>query len=395
MVERPRRFAIQRSIMPKKKTKKKATDQRSKKTPKKRPRRRAKGKKLLTQLGELEVLPPVIVATSRLPLQDHQIGWRKFEEFCCAFVTRLPNVVDCDHYGKQGDAQRGIDLVATMADTKLTTFQCRQTARFTGPNVRATVEKTKFKDATRHVILTAAEADVGARDEIRLRRNKWALWDVDDISQRVRDMSTEKAMSLVTSTFGDAWARAFLGVSGLAAFRSSDTSLAPLLDSGRLFNHAHPLVARADALTHLVDFARQKSKRVMLVSGAGGAGKTRLLLELAHVPSNDHPRILRVEENVPITDAALAQLPAGACLLIVDDAHRRADLGQLLALANQRTNVQLIVVTRPHAVERLENEIRYAKLEFAPTVALGRLSNKRRGGDHSCGARYTHTRVPD
>ena len=310
-------------------------------------------------------------------MADHAINWRKFEEFCRAFVSKLPGVVFCNHYGKQGNKQRGIDLVATMRDGSKVTYQCRQWAKFSRTDVKEAIKKTTYR-AARHVILTSAEVDTGARDEIEKRRT-WELWDIADVSQKVRELSQQDARTIVTLNFGAAWCRAFLRTGSVAAFQSSDVSLAPLLDFKRPFNHSHKLIARDSAIQRLLDFAASVSERVVILSGAGGVGKTRILLEVDRRICADIPKyqVLRVEEGVPLTEAALDQLPAGPCFLVVDDAHRRNDISFLLSILSQRSNMKLVLATRAHAVGRLENEIRRAKFgtaEVAAPVAVGNLT---------------------
>ncbi|MGO9833407.1 MAG: restriction endonuclease, partial [Polyangiaceae bacterium] len=242
-------------------------------------------------------------APDLLPLADPAFDWRRFERFCRAIVSKLPRVITCTHYGRPGNKQRGIDLVATMTDGGERTYQCRQWRRFSASHVRKTIRETSYT-AAQHIILTSAEADASARDEIAMHAPKWELWDITDISQKVRELAPQDAHDIVTVCFSAAWCRAFLRMGPLAALLSSEASLAPYLDAKRAFNHAHALVGRDPILRRLVDFAGSPMERVAIVAGAGGTGKTRLLLELDRRLRQAMPQlqVRRAEEGIPITE---------------------------------------------------------------------------------------------
>ncbi|MDP9149607.1 MAG: hypothetical protein M3O36_06665, partial [Myxococcota bacterium] len=371
--------------MPPKKAAKPAKSK-SKKGRVKRPARRAKAdapppkrsRRVIARRSPADLPLPVESAPDILPLADPAFDWRRFERFCRALVSRLPGVITCVHYGRPGNKQRGIDLVATMADRSERTYQCRQWKRFSGADVRKTIRETTYS-GVQHIILTSAEADASARDEIGKHAPKWELWDIADISLKVRELAPQHAHDIVTVCFGAPWCRSFLRMGPLVALLSSEVSLAPYLDAKRVFNHAHALVGRQPTLQRLVDFAGAPTQRVAIAAGAGGTGKTRLLLELDRRLRHDMPplQVRRAEEGIPITDDVVAQIPVSECLLIIDDAHRRDDLGWLLAILRQRPKLKLLFSTRPHAVERLQNEILFAKLadgEVAEPIVVNKLT---------------------
>lgn len=99
---------------------------------------------------------------------------------------------------------------------------------------------------------------------------------------------------------------------------------------------------------------------VVLVSGRGGSGKSRLLVEILSLYQHDHPEI-SVRWLAPgrhVDTQALSELPDGAAIVVVDDAHRRADqLRPLLEYAKSRPDVQLILATRGPGISSIQAEL--------------------------------------
>jgi hypothetical protein len=107
----------------------------------------------------------------------------------------------------------------------------------------------------------------------------------------------------------------------------------PLLNSQQYLNHSWPLVGRAEVLAGLRDFAAGE-RSVAVLYGAGGSGKSRLLVEFASTFDEQLAgwdlRFLR--ETLPWSGDSPRALPAHPCLIVVDDAHRFAELESLLTL---------------------------------------------------------------
>ena len=80
------------------------------------------------------ISPPVLARPEQLPLNDPNFSWEKFEAFCREFVSSLPDVEQVHHYGKRGNRQRGIDLVAKLRDGREWVFQCKRLEKFFGGN---------------------------------------------------------------------------------------------------------------------------------------------------------------------------------------------------------------------------------------------------------------------
>jgi hypothetical protein len=105
---------------------------------------------------------------------------------------------------------------------------------------------------------------------------------------------------------------------------------APFLRRGRLFNHLTTLVGSDNQLDGLIGFASSERHQAAILPGAGGIGKSKLLLEFAERIGElapDAPMVRFVSDGMPITPANLNEVPLGPVLLLIDDGHRREDLG--------------------------------------------------------------------
>jgi hypothetical protein len=322
---------------------------------------------------------PARPTATLLPLLDPNFGWERFEEFCHHLVTLLPGVRDCHRYGTRGSDQKGVDLVARCSRGGEGTYQCRQYERFTRADVQKTVAENEYK-AARHTIVVAGVVGTPARDEIK-KHKSWELWDATDIATRVRIMDAEAARVLVASHFGADWAEQFLGIKAIPTFVSPGLFYQNLLDPARAFHHALPLIGRSDELAALHAFVESADQQLFVLSGIGGSGKSRLIVELARAFGKRHPdwHLRVVTEGVAVTPDAAREVPVGDCVIVVDDVHRRSDVPAILSMAKLRPGrTKLIFVTRAHAVDRLRADLAWSNLPPAtvPLKGLARLDRE-------------------
>jgi hypothetical protein len=106
----------------------------------------------------------------------------------------------------------------------------------------------------------------------------------------------------------------------------------------------------------------------VVLAGAGGIGKTRLVLDLAQ-RSRDWERWRFLDELTAVDEHALGELGSGHELVVViDNAHRRDDLARVLALLERRQpQPKVIFIARPQRVEPITSA--------AADVWLGRPSD--------------------
>ena len=138
-----------------------------------------------------------------------------------------------------------------------------------------------------------------------------------------------------------------------ASLLSPDEFFSPWLSPGRVFSHQWDLVGRQEIQGQLVEFSGVESgRRVAVLAGRGGIGKTRLLLAVANAVKQEVPTaVVRfAAEGMLVSAEEVAALPEGA-LLVLDDGHRRQDLEVVLAAAmRSRHRPRLLISTRPYGL---------------------------------------------
>lgn len=157
---------------------------------------------------------------------------------------------------------------------------------------------------------------------------------------------------------------------------SADEYFGPYLrpSPSRLFHHGWTLVGREATLSHLEDWVGEIEKPIAILSGRGGVGKSKILHAFSLGFSERHPDAsLRFAlQEIPFQDG-LNLLP-GKNLIVVDDAHRRDDIGTLLEFAQRhRDRVKVLVVSRPYRVDYLRSKIGQARFDVRELENLGEL----------------------
>ena len=212
-------------------------------------------------------------------------------------------------------------------------FQCRQWQKFTKTDATNAIQKTTYK-ADRFILMLSRQATSGVRDACD-SHPAWDVWDVGDISRKVREMDLHSGARLVEAHFGPSWRRAFLGLQGLTPFVTPAEFFRPFLNESALFNHAWNLVGRSDHIRQTHEFVESQQQKVAVLVGRGGIGKSKILHALAETFDNEHKgmSLWFMAEGVPLTQDGADRLPYKPCVVVVDDAHRRGDLPALLALS--------------------------------------------------------------
>ena len=143
------------------------------------------------------------------------------------------------------------------------------------------------------------------------------------------------------------------------------------------FHHARPLAGREGLVVRMESEVRRlvagPEAAVIAIRGIGGAGKSRLLLEVARrLEPELHVRWVR--DGIEVDLRALAELPPGPLLLMCDDAHRRSDLTALLALVQRRAAPTVALVsTRPHGRDAIRLSMNLANIGYDRLCDVGEL----------------------
>lgn len=311
--------------------------------------------------------PPVLSRPELLPLK--QLDWSAFEAFCCELLNLCRPALTFSNYGKRGDAQQGIDLLGKGENGTCWVAQCKQVDDFTAKHAEKAVKAMTFK-ADQYLLLISDEARANVRKVIHAEPN-WELWDVRDISRRVRDLPQHKSKRLVEQYFGLSWCRDFLGLPGPSVLLTPEEYFTRQLDSTRLFHHAWERVGREELLNRL-DSLLGPTHDAALLWGRGGIGKTKLLYEWSRLAAERHPEVplFFIDPQRPLETEALQELPPSSCVLIFDDAHPGGPLDSLLAMLRKHSGARLLLCCRPESRHALRSWLSRADFDGWKTLEL-------------------------
>lgn len=315
--------------------------------------------------------PPVTPSPEFLPLNDPNLPWERFEAFCEELISRLPGVKETHRYGRTGSRQRGIDIFADLDNGERWAFQCKQWKRFTKTDAKRAIQKTSYT-ADRFILMLSLQATSGVRDACDQHPDR-SVWDVGDISRKVRELEMHSGAKLVEAHFGAPWRKAFLGLQGLSSFVTPTEFFDRFSSGTALFNHAWELVGRSDHLRQAHEFVESPEQKVAILTGRGGIGKSKILHDFADRFDDEHKGVALwyAAEGVSLTHNSADDLPFKPCVIVVDDAHQRDDLPALLALTWQRQHAtKLVLACRPQGIDYLKSRLTQGGFDVREVVEL-------------------------
>jgi hypothetical protein len=318
---------------------------------------------------------PTGYSSANLPLYE-AVDDAKFEEFCTALLNLHP-VIWCERHGTtverrilsasrllSGTAQRGTDIRAEAEQGEVWMLQCKHVQRFGPRDVEKAVDDMEagFPHADQYILVITSALSLQAQDAI-LGRPRWMCWDASRLTTLTQQLRpTEDAIKLVNRFFDQDWVRKLFPWGDQPLLTWQEFFCQELLDDCRHFHHHTPFLPPGDVLPHLETFARAGTARAMVLSAKGGAGKSRLLLELARrlEARDDAPRV----RFLRLRGAGLGESEADYLrrqdnlLLVVDDAHRLSGVVAEVARATRQAgSIRLLIATRPQAVESIRSQL--------------------------------------
>jgi len=314
---------------------------------------------------------PVQPLRQSLPFHDSAFQWDTFEDFFCDFLNAHPvivindggseirrRVIRAQPFGRKGDRQYGIDLLAEMQGGEVWDFQCKHVKNWTPEQTRKAVTAYK-RDATRRFLLVTCEVSEKCHDVVKAAPG-WELWDGREINRRFRDsIEVPKAAQILFTHFGPGWAEAFFGISGDGALIDAEAKFAPQLREGVRFHHRHALIGRTALVEQLDAFVRDEKARVFILTGRGGSGKSRLLLHWSRDFNHRHPgQTLRFLSDKCADFGPSLQVAPKPLTLVFDDAHRLDDVRRaLFPELPRREDIKLVLSLRPGPVGQVMQEL--------------------------------------
>ncbi|MBF0192797.1 MAG: XRE family transcriptional regulator, partial [Magnetococcales bacterium] len=311
--------------------------------------------------------------TRDAPLQLSSLPWKSFEKFCTDLLSYKYR--DCggvaNPFGSPGSKQKGIDI-RVRGDFGVHSFQCKQVQEFGPQEVHRAVSAHSFISDKKFLLLSRV-ASPGAREAIA-QYPDWQLWDQEDISARFRELPMVDRRNLVDSYF-PGQRLSLLGVPESGPFQTPEAFFKGFIEPDRWFHHGWDLVGRTDDLDQLAANLLDDNLLVTILQGAPGSGKTRLLREVVKRVSQQRPEIAVhfVSPTEEVIARHLEELGIGEKLLIVDDAHDRDDLDQLLRYVSVPGNRgRLLLSLRPYGHARVLQQASLVAIDspWVVTVAL-------------------------
>lgn len=300
---------------------------------------------------------PVRPLLATLPL--NLLTWVEFQEFCAMLIEFLYPKAAVNQFGREGDTQDGVDIEARIPHGDYTIYQCKRENQFGPADVETAIKKLTVT-CDRAVILLSRPASALARKKIATyQKQRWDLWDSNDIARKIRKLPIHRAKRLVDIYFRR-FRKAFLGIDDPGAFETTEEYFSPLLHRDRVFSHAWTLIGRDRELKTLLALLNRPCHELTMIVGSGGVGKSRLTRAVAEAYTRDHP-----DHAVLILPPSKHPLPADfdllsdqPTLLIVEDAHDQLEhLGLTLKrAAAANTSLRVLITARPYAQQLIRDE---------------------------------------
>lgn len=148
------------------------------------------------------------------------------------------------------------------------------------------------------------------------------------------------------------------------------------LDPKKYFNHSWTLVGGKGVLDRIGGFTAGRGT-VGVLYGAGGLGKSRILLEFANAFDEQARgwKIRFLRETMPLSGDFARGLPADPCIVVIDDAHRYAQLETVLTLLGEGPyagKTKFILTARPSAKHLIDATLARSA-DASEIVDLGRI----------------------
>jgi transcriptional regulator with XRE-family HTH domain len=334
---------------------------------------RVKPEELLVAAGYAQ--PATVVAFDK-PFPVDGLSPGTFERFCQSLLEELYPDAAVNAVGGQGHTQKGADIEVSFGDGIRYSVQCKRVHQF-GPRDVDKAVTAHTAQAAQKFILLSRVASPRTREALR-RHPTWDIWDKEDISRRMRSLLREQQVRLVMTFFPEQ-RFALLGNTAEGRWQTSEEFFAPYMAGRGAFSHDWPLVGRTAELAEFSQKLEDVSIKVILLTGAGGGGKSRLLKEAVERHHSSHKNLI-VRFLSPTQDAtgeSLDELGKADKLLIVDDAHDRSDLPLLFQYAAaEENNARLVLSLRPYGREYIKGQAGHFALagDVITEVALPPLS---------------------
>ncbi|GAA2975998.1 restriction endonuclease [Actinokineospora diospyrosa] len=288
-------------------------------------------------------------------------------------------VASIERWGRRGDRQDGVDFVGRWSDGTTVAWQCKRYAQFTAAEVRKAVKACSYL-ADEYVLVLSVEASSAARTALRAFP-RWSLLDRRGLRRMLDDVPLHRRRDVLDRTWGPQRRRALLEVPGEDAFLSLESFAADRVDPMTVLNDLGPHCGRQVELDSLAEAlaSADGTRPVVVVSGPGGRGKTRLVLEALRLFEIENPEVPVVLSSPGgrLDATAMAELPHVPAVVVVDDAHQDPDsLAPLFTYVRRVPGTRLVLGARPIGLDAIRAQIATARYSAGDVseIVVGELS---------------------
>lgn len=137
------------------------------------------------------------------------------------------------------------------------------------------------------------------------------------------------------------------------------------------------LLGRDEQIGALNEFVADGTKRVCIMSGRGGIGKSKILHDWANANPTE---VIFLKDEPHWHEDSEKEIPIACRTVIVDDAHRQETFGRVLQLIQDTAphrNLKLVVSTRPGSATRLAQDV-FRKVDPSQVTQLPELQELNR-----------------
>ena len=310
------------------------------------------------------LLPPVRPRIDRLPLGE--LTPSEFERFTSYVLAACYPDARVNRMGGQGHAQEGADIIVRTPDG-IHLFQCKRAQRFGPVQMVAAAEAAAATTADKRTLVLSRVASPAVRSTAESLG--WDVWDHADIVRMLQqDLSPESART-VLDVFFPGWKEHFLGIRGAGPWARPDEFFAAQREESP-FSHSHELIGREAEINKVLEWARSDCP-FLLLTGAAGVGKSRLLMEAVRRIDAlaGRPVVYFVDEDATVDLEDFQRLADDGRIIVVDDAHDRDDLDLIIRGARSRPDPQqrrVLFATRDYGKPQLLRELAEHAHELDP-----------------------------
>ena len=341
----------------------------------------------------------------RKVLSDYIQSAEDFDRFCNLFLKKevSPFVkvydapgpdqgVDADYTGVYKDREGTWIFQYKFFDPTMDKGRARSqliTQMKGGKRKKGELDKADALQCDHYVLMTNTLMTAGNKLKIEDIKNEkgypfsLTCWDAEDL------ITMTDAFPYLLNSFRDPHLPVFLSWQDM--FRDQITG------KQRLLRYDYETFGREDEISQFQTFVQDRDKRLLMVYGSGGIGKTKLAIEFAKTVERDYtdyePLFVQMAEDS--FENALADIPPNKkYIFFVDDAHDFLDnLGGIKIVLNSPgySESKAVLITRKPFKAFLEGSFRTALPDSAvDELEIGKLSLER-----TKEFIHTHTRIPD